>query len=79
MKEIEIIIVDRGKVTKSFTINYTEDRCRKLKNLEDIVEICTDSETLRLLYRYNRNYNMILWRTYLRGWLQEDWANRLQK
>ena len=76
MKYIEIIIVDKGKITKSFTIQYSEQRRTKLNYLDDMIEMSEDEDTLHLLYRYNKNYNMLLWRTYLRGWIQEDMAKR---
>ena len=82
MKNIEIIVVDKynsNKILESYEINYSDERSKKLGNLEGCVKLSDNEEKTIFLYKDNKMKGIILYRGHIKPYQTEDWINTFSK
>lgn len=72
-KYIDILIVESGYIKQSYKIDYTDKRLRDLKLICNCKEFPSDKpDTILLLHRRVSSTNLVLWRGFLRNYIQDD-------
>lgn len=81
MKKIEIVQIDKfGNLKNMSSFNYSEYRYNKLLELKDYVtlfDIDDDKNKIVFLSKDIKMYGVIVWRGFIKQWMQEDWISEI--
>ncbi|MCH5234920.1 MAG: hypothetical protein J1E16_06470 [Muribaculaceae bacterium] len=79
MKKIEVIVVNKYNATivnEVYEVNYSDERAKKLCQLDGCFKLSDNNEKTSFIYKDNRFKGVILYRGFIKPFKTEDWLNK---